>query len=74
MAQRVRNMPAMWETWVRKIPLEKGMATHTIFLPEEFHEQRRLEGYSPRGSPSDSAIPLLNIYSREEHLFILMII
>ena len=32
MAQRVRNMPAMWETWVRKIPLEKGMATHTIFL------------------------------------------
>ena len=32
MAQRVKNLPAMWETWVRKILLEKGMATHTIIL------------------------------------------
>ena len=34
-------------------PLEKGMATHCTpaypFLPGEFHGQRSLRGYSPRG-------------------------
>ena len=33
MAQTVKNLPAMWETWVRSLgwedPLEKGMATHS---------------------------------------------
>ena len=33
MAQIVKNLPAMWETWVRSLgwedPLEKEMATHT---------------------------------------------
>ena len=32
-AQLVKNLPAMWETWVRSLdredPLEKGMATHS---------------------------------------------
>ena len=31
-AQMVKNLPAMWETWVRSLgwedPLEKGKATH----------------------------------------------
>ena len=27
-------------------PLEKEMATHSIFLPGESHGQRNLEGYS----------------------------
>ena len=27
--------------------LEKGMATHSSFLPGEFHGQRSLVGYSP---------------------------
>ena len=31
--QLVKNLPAMWETWVRSLdgedPLEKGMATHS---------------------------------------------
>ena len=26
--------------------LEKGMATHSVFLPGEFNGQRSLEGYS----------------------------
>ena len=30
-------------------PLEKGMATHSVFLPGESHGQRSLEGYSPWG-------------------------
>ena len=32
----VKNLPAMWETWVRSLgwkdPLEKGKATHSIIL------------------------------------------
>ena len=30
-------------------PLEKGMATHSSILAGEFHGQRSLVGYSPRG-------------------------
>ena len=32
MAQTVKRLPAMWETWIQPLgledPLEKGMATH----------------------------------------------
>ena len=49
----VKNPPAMPETVVRSLgeeePLEKGMATHPVFWPGEFHGQRNLVGYSPRG-------------------------
>ena len=35
-AQLVKNLPAMWETWVRSLgwedPLEKGQATHSSIL------------------------------------------
>ena len=35
-AQKVKNLPAMWETWVgslsRADPLEEGMATHSSIL------------------------------------------
>ena len=35
-AQMVKNLPAMWETWVRSLdqqdPLEKGMATYSSVL------------------------------------------
>ena len=40
-AQLVKNLPAMRETWVRSLgwedPLEKGMATHSVCWPGEFH-------------------------------------
>ena len=36
MAQMVRDLPAMWETWVQSLrwegPLKKGMATHSSIL------------------------------------------
>ena len=36
LAQLVKNLPAMWETWVRSLgwddPLEKGKATHSSIL------------------------------------------
>ena len=48
MAQLVKSLPAMRETWVRSLgwedPLEKGMATHSSLLPGEFHGL-----YSPWG-------------------------
>ena len=35
-AQTVKNLPAMWETWVQSLswedPLEKGKATHSSIL------------------------------------------
>ena len=35
-AQVVKNLPAVWETWVRSLgwedPLEEGMATHSSIL------------------------------------------
>ena len=36
MAQRLKRLPAMWETWVQSLgpedPLEKEMATHSSIL------------------------------------------
>ena len=50
MTQMVKNLPAMQENWVQSLgqedSLEKGMATHSLFLPGEFHGQRSLAGYS----------------------------
>ena len=49
-AQSVKSLPTMWETWVLSLVwedhLEKDMATHTVLLPEESHGQRSLVGYS----------------------------
>ena len=50
-AQMVKNLPAMQETWVwslgREDPLEWLLTP--VFLPGEFHGQRSLVGYSPWG-------------------------
>ena len=51
-AQMVKNLPAMWETWVESLgwedPLEEG----------EFHGWRILVGYSPWGLYSDEILNL----------------
>ena len=53
-AQLVKNLPSMRETWVRSLgwedPLEEGTATHSSNLARRIpHEQRSLAGYSPWG-------------------------
>ena len=52
-ARTVKYMPVMQETQVQSLgredPLEKKMATTSVFLPGEFHGQRRLVGYHPWG-------------------------
>ena len=49
--QMVKNLPAMQETQVhslgRENPLEKQIATHSYILAWKIHGQRRLVGYSP---------------------------
>ena len=46
-AQMVKNLPAMQETWVGKIPWRREWQSNPVFLPGEFHGQRSLAGYSP---------------------------
>ena len=40
----VKNMPAMWETWVQYLgwedPLEEGIATHSSILTWRIHVNR----------------------------------
>ena len=58
-AQMVKNLPAMWETWVQSLrqedPLEKDMVPTPLFMPGELHGQRNLVGYSPWGSKESYA-------------------
>ena len=48
MAQKVKSLAAMQETGVRSLSqedlLEKGMATHSLFLPGKLHGWRSLAG------------------------------
>ena len=38
-----------FDPWMRKIPWKKGWLPTLLFLPGEFHGQRRRAGYSPWG-------------------------
>ena len=48
-AQMVKNLPAIRETLVGKIPWKRAWQSTPVFLPREFHGQRNLAGYSPWG-------------------------
>ena len=52
-AQRVKTLLATRETQAHSLGredfLEKGMATHSVFVPGHLHGQRSLAGYSPWG-------------------------
>ena len=43
-AQMEKNVPAMWETWIRSLgwedPLEEGMATHSSILAQRIPMDR----------------------------------
>ena len=51
MAQTVKNLPTMQETWVRSLcwedPLEEGWQPTPVFLPGESHGQRKPGGFRP---------------------------
>ena len=53
-AQTVKNLPAMWENWVKSLgwedPLERGHGNPLQYsCLENPHEQRSLVGHSPQG-------------------------
>ena len=52
-AQTVKRLPALQETWVQSLGqedlLEKEMAIHSSILPGKSHEHRSLVGYNPWG-------------------------
>jgi len=58
MAQMVKNLPAMredlgsipgFDPWVGQIPWRRAWQPTPVFLPGEFHGQRRLAGYRSGG-------------------------
>ena len=53
MAQRLKRLPAMWETWVRSLgwedPLEKEMATHSSVLAWRIPWTEELGGLQSMG-------------------------
>ena len=50
-AQMVKKMPAIWETWVPSLGQEDAWRREwqhaPVSLPGESHEERHLVGYSP---------------------------
>ena len=55
----VKNLPAMWQTWVQSLgwgdPWRRERLPTPVFWPAEFHGQRSLAGYSPwSGKESDT--------------------
>ena len=67
MAQRLKRLPLMQETWVRSLgqedPLEKEMATHSSSLPGESHGWKSLVGYSPQGRKESDKTEQLHFLS-----------
>ena len=53
MVQRLKRLPAMWETWVRSLgqedPLEKEMATHSSILAWRIPWTEELGGLQSMG-------------------------
>ena len=66
MAQTVKNLPAMWETWVLSLgwedPLEKGMAMHSSILPWRISRTEEPGGLPSMGrKESDMTEQLLSL-------------
>ena len=47
-AQTIKNLPAIRETWVGKIPWRRKWLPTPVFLPGESHGQMSLGNYSPQ--------------------------
>ena len=64
-AQMVKNLPAIQETWVQKIPWRKERLPTPVFWPGEFHEL-----YSPSGCKELGTTELLDIFNINFHFWI----
>ena len=70
-AQMEKNLPAGQETQVRSLgwedPLEKGMTTHSVFLPGKYHGQRSLAGYNLWGLKESDMTEVTNTQRASDH-------
>ena len=70
MAQKVKNLPAMCETWVQSLgwkdPLEEGMATHSSIFPGEFPWTEE-PGSPPGRQKSDMTERLSRFFGGSHH-------
>ena len=59
--QTVKNLPAMWETWVQSLgwddPLEEGMATHSSILAWRIPMDRGVWQATAHGVPKSQKRP-----------------
>ena len=66
-AQRLKRLPAMRETWVpslgREDPWRRKWQPTPVFLPGESHGWRSLVGYSPRGRKESDTTERLHFTS-----------
>ena len=65
-AQTVKHLPTMWETWVQSLGreelLEKEMATHSSILAGKSHGRRNLVSYSPWGQKESDMTEQLHFH------------
>ena len=66
MAQRLKRLPAMWETWVpslgREDPLEKEMATHSSILAWRIPWMEELGGLQSMGHKESETTERLHFH------------
>ena len=67
MAQRLKHLPAMWETWVRSLgwegPLEKEMATHSSILAWRIPRMEELGGLQSMGRKESDTTERLHFHT-----------
>ena len=66
MVQRLKRLPAMWETWVRSLgredPLEKEMATHSSILAWRIPWMEELGGLQSMGHKESETTERLHFH------------
>ena len=70
---RVKNLPAMQETWVQSLgqedPLEESMAPTPVFLPRESHGQRSLADCSCQ-EQGHTELDTTEVTKQQQHKYI----
>ena len=69
--QRLKRLPAMWETWVQSLgredPLEKEMATHSSILAWRIPWMEELDGLQSTGRKESDTTERLHFTSLQKH-------
>ena len=58
MVKNLQYRRPRFDPWVRKMPWRREWQPTLVFLPGEFHGQRSLMGYSPRGGKKSEGLTL----------------